>query len=239
MVSEHRIAIDVGCGTGQLTFSLARHFDHVVGIDPSAEQIQQANRVLENIARDVSNNDGLADENARKVRFIQSPGESIPCADNTADLVTAAQAAHWFDLPRFYSEVRRVARRSAILALISYGVPKLEDDLDATFSAFYWNELQAYWPPERKLVDQGYRTLDFPFTELTTPEMAITCTWDLPAFLGYLSTWSAIRNAHSQGNATILTRFTENIETLWGNPELKRLINWPLSLRVGQVDHQR
>lgn len=235
MVSDRHIATDVGCGTGQLTFSLAQQFDHVIGLDPSAEQIQQADAARQSITNSLAKQSVESGQSTHQVTFIQSPAEAIPCADNTADLVTAAQAAHWFDLPRFYNEARRVAKRGAILALISYGVPTLEASLDASFSAFYWNELQAYWPPERKLVDEGYRTLDFPFDEITAPKMAMTLTWDLPAFLGYLSTRSAVRHAHAQGNAAILTRFTENIETLWGNPDMKRSINWPLSLRVARL----
>lgn len=207
----------------------------MIGLDPSAEQIQQAEFAYRNKLRDVSYNNDSSERGTNQITFIRSPAESIPFADNSADLVTAAQAAHWFDLAKFYSEVKRVAKRGAILALISYGVPELDDALNACFSAFYWNDLQVYWPPERKLVDEGYRTLDFPFDEFKAPELAISCSWDLPSFLGYLATWSAVRHAHLKGNAAILTRFTENIETLWGNPDIKRSINWPLSLRIGRL----
>ena len=172
---------------------------------------------------------------AGQVTFVESAAESIPCADNSADLITAAQAAHWFDLATFYREVKRVGKHGGILALISYGVLRLDDALDESFSSFYWKDLHAYWPSERRLVDEGYRALDFPFEEITVPEMTIQCTWDLPAFLGYLSTWSAVRNANQQGHTVILTRFTKEIETLWGAPDKKRLIQWPLALRVGRL----
>jgi hypothetical protein len=131
--------------------------------------------------------------------------------------------------------VKRVGKHGGILALISYGVLRLDDALDELFSSFYWRDLQAYWPPERRLVDEGYRALDFPFEEITAPEMTIQCTWDLQAFLGYLSTWSAVRNANQKGHTDILTRLTKEIETLWGTPDKKRLIQWPLALRVGRL----
>ena len=128
-----------------------------------------------------------------------------------------------------------VGKRGGVLALISYGLLKLDDELSESFSSFYWKDLQAYWPPERKLVDEGYRALDFPFEEITPPNMAIECDWDLPAFLGYLSTWSAVRNATKQGHTDILTRFTKEIERQWGTPDKKRLIQWPLALRIGHM----
>jgi len=233
--AAHRVAIDVGCGTGQLTFSLARYFDHVLGLDPSAEQIQQANRAYQTTTRAEPHQADPKGEGQQKIAFIRSPAEAIPCADGIANLITAAQAAHWFDLPRFYAEARRVAGRDAVLALISYGVPALEPALDEPLSSFYWNDLQAFWPPERKLVDQGYQTLDFPFTEISHPKMAIECQWDLPAFLGYLSTWSAVKNLHAQGHSVILRRFAEGIERRWGEPSKQRLIRWPLSMRVGRL----
>jgi len=227
--------MDVGCGTGQLTFSLARHFDHVLGLDPSAEQIQQANQAYRTITSAEPRKADTNAEDRHQITFIRSSAEAIPCADGIANLITAAQAAHWFDLPRFYVEARRVARRDAILALISYGVPELEPILDELFSSFYWNELQAFWPPERKLVDQGYQALDFPFTEINSPKMAIACQWDLPAFLGYLSTWSAVKNLHAQGHSAMLRRFAENIEKQWGESSKQRLIQWPLSMRLGRL----
>lgn len=235
LVSERCSALDVGCGSGQLSFDLARYFDCVIGLDPSAEQIHHAEATYRNLVRDVFNEPAVAEHGARHVTFIQSAAESIPCADNSVDLITAAQAAHWFDLTTFYREVKRVGKHGGILALISYGVLRLDDALDESFSSFYWRDLQAYWPPERRLVDEGYRALDFPFEEITAPEMTIQCTWDLPAFLGYLSTWSAVRNANQQGHTDILMRFTKEIETLWGLPDKKRLIQWPLALRVGRL----
>ena len=88
-------------------------------------------------------------------------------------LITAAQAAHWSDLPRFYDEVRRIAEPNAILALISYGVLHLDGALGERFEQFYWQEIGPYWPAERKLVDSGYATIDFPFAEFAGPPIAI------------------------------------------------------------------
>lgn len=96
------LAVDVGCGNGQLTVQLASHFDAVIGVDPSADQI--ANARLHG-----------------RVRYVQAPAENLPVPKRRAGLITAAQAAHWFDRPAFYNEVRRIAVDDAVLALVSYG----------------------------------------------------------------------------------------------------------------------
>lgn len=209
-------AVDVGCGNGQLTVQLAAHFDQVVGLDPSADQITNA-RVQ------------------KGVRYICAPAENLPLPDRSASLITAAQAAHWFDLPTFYAEARRIATEGALIALISYGVLQLLGDLQERFSRFYHGEIGPYWPPERKLVDRGYRDMSFPFEEREAPEMEIQRAWELDDFLGYLSTWSAVQRVNDAGREDILTGFVRDISLLWGDPMKKQPLSWPINMRVGTL----
>lgn len=109
------LAVDVGCGNGQFTRQLATSFEAVIGLDSSADQIANA-----------APHD--------RVRYAVAPAENLGLPEHCADLITAAQAAHWFDLPRFYAQVRRVAAPGAALALISYGVAQLDPDLNAIVS---------------------------------------------------------------------------------------------------------
>lgn len=210
------LAVDVGCGNGQLTRQLAGHFVQVAGFDPSADQIAHA-------------------EPCANISYQCAPAESIPLAEHSASLITAAQAAHWFDLPAFYREVRRIAEPSAVLALISYGVLRLEGELNERFAQFYWQEIGPYWPAGRKLVDEGYQTLDFPFEPVTTPALSIELDWDLPAFLGYVSTWSAVRLAQEAGQQDLLLRFADDLSALWGDATASRTVSWPINMRVGKV----
>lgn len=216
LCSHHRLAIDVGCGTGQLTTLLAPHFEAVIGLDPSADQIANARP-------------------ADRVDYRVSPAERLPLPDGGVDLVTVAQAVHWFELPAFYAEVRRVAAPDAVLALVSYGVAGLEPGLDERFRHFYWNEVGPYWPPERGLVDSGYATLDFPFEELAPPRLEIRKAWNLPQFLGYSATWSAVRRAREAGQAQLLQRFAEDLAGLWGDANASREIVWPVNMRLGRI----
>jgi SAM-dependent methyltransferase len=213
---DKQLAVDVGCGNGQLTQLLAPYFSKIVGLDPSADQIANA----------VPN---------ERIEYQCAPAEQLPLADTSASLITAAQAAHWFDLPAFYREVRRVGIPGAILALISYGVLKLEPLLDDRFQKFYWEEIGPYWPPERKLVDTGYSTIEFPFDELTPPSLEIRVEWHLSEFLGYVLTWSAVRSAKEAGNEALFMEFADDIAAAWGEPNLRRSISWPINMRIGRV----
>ena len=208
-------AVDVGCGSGQLTVQLAGQFAEVVGVDPSREQI------------------GNAAPHAR-VSYLCAPAEELPLADGCADLVTAAQAAHWFDLPAFHAEARRLGAPGAIIALVSYGVLRLDGTaLNARFARFYGDEIGAFWPPERRLVDGGYADMDFPFEELPPPAMAIEREWDLGAVLGYVSTWSAVRRAREAGQGAMLDGFADDLSRLWGEGE--RRVCWPVNMRIGRL----
>ena len=215
LAPDHGTAVDVGCGNGQLTQLLAPYFGKVVGLDPSADQIANA----------------IPNE---RIDYRCAPAEQLPLPDASASLVTAAQAAHWFDLPAFYREVRRIARPGAAVALVSYGVMKLEAELDARFQKFYWDEIGPYWPPERKLVDSGYATIAFPFEELAAPALEIRLDWHLSEFLGYLTTWSAVRSAREAGREDLLIAFANDIGAAWGDPNRRRPVRWPINMRIGR-----
>jgi len=208
------VAVDVGCGNGQLTTQLGPHFDMVIGTDPSVDQIRYAHA-------------------AEGVRYVVAAAENMPILDRSTALITAAQAAHWFDRPAFYSEVRRIAVDQALLALIGYGVMQFEPDLDARFRDFYRFEIGPYWPPERRLVDSGYADIEFPFTEVPSPPMEICKEWALDETLGYISTWSAVRAVEEAQRTPILHSFAADLRSIWGEPTRTRPITWPVNMRLG------
>lgn len=221
---QRRLAVDVGCGNGQLTALLAPGFERVLGVDPSADQLAHA----------------VADP---RIDYRCAPAERIPAADGSAGLITAAQAAHWFDLPAFYDEVRRIASPGALLALVSYGAIKLDGAadaaLDARFQTFYRDEIGPYWPPERVLVETGYATLAFPFAELAPPALQIRSHWTLPALLGYVATWSAVRQAREAGCTAPMIAFAHDLADAWGDPALARPVCWPINMRLGRLQAEQ
>lgn len=208
------LAWDVGCGNGQLSTALADRFARVVATDASADQIANA-------------------EPRPNLRYAVAPAEQSGLADGSCDLIVAAQAAHWFDLERFYAEVRRVAKPGAAVALVSYGLMLVDPILDPVIDRFHNGTLAPYWPADRWKVIRAYRDLPFPFAEQPVPPMAMQADWPLPRLLDYMTTWSGVKEASKALGAAPLDAFAADIAPLWGDGT--RTIRWPLGLRFGFV----
>jgi SAM-dependent methyltransferase len=217
LVPRDAVVWDCACGSGQATADLARRFARVVATDASPEQIAAA-AALPN------------------VEFRVALAEASGLADGEAALVTVAQALHWFDLPRFYAEVRRVVRPGGAIAAWCYGVHEIEGQaVDALVQDFYAGTLGPYWPPSRRLVETGYRTLPFPFEESAAPAFRMEARWTLEQLLGYLGTWSATSRYVEARGEDPLGPLAANLARVWGAGE--RRVEWPLSLRIGLVGH--
>lgn len=216
LCGSRELAIDVGCGSGQLSTQLASYFDQVVATDINQGQLDHS-------------------EKRANLSYRCEPAEVMSIEGGSVDLIVAAQSAHWFDLKQFYRECIRVAKPDTVIALVSYGVPYLEDALNARFQKFYWQEVAEFWPAERLHVETGYSELPFPFTSLPSPRLFIHRDWDLLALQGYIETWSATRCANQKGRAEVLSGFYKEIITLWGDIGTIRRMTWPIAIRVGRI----
>jgi ubiquinone/menaquinone biosynthesis C-methylase UbiE len=214
---DRRNAWDCGTGSGQAALGLADHFAHIVATDPSAAQLAHASR-------------------HPAVSYAAMPAEHSALANGSVSLVTVAQALHWFDQPAFYAEARRVLVAGGVLAVWSYGLLTLHDlALDAVIRRFHGETVGAYWPPERRLVDEGYRALELPFAPVEAPPVAMEAEWSLEQLAGYLSTWSAVQRARAATGTDPLTGVVAALRAEWGPARAARPVAWPLSLRVGRV----
>jgi len=212
---RRQAAWDVGCGSGQLSIPLARKFDLVYATDASPEQVIRA-------------------PSHERVRYSVAPAEASNLPVEAVDLVVAAQAAHWFDLTKFYSEARRVGRVGSHIALITYGNLEMDGFLHDLIRVFTFTTLKGFWPPERAFVDDGYASLAFPFEEREPPQLAIVKGLSREALLGYIHTWSSVSNLRRKGRSEVLARFEAQLKELWGD-ETVREVRWPISMRVGKI----
>lgn len=211
-----RLALDCGCGTGQLSVQLVEHFAQVVATDASAAQIAAATP-------------------HSCVSYRVAPAEASGLAPASAGLIVAAQAAHWFDLDAFYAEAKRVAVPGALLALVTYGVFHVEGGAEPLVQEFYWKTVGPFWPPGREHVEDGYRSLPFPSDEIGPPGLAIELSWTRDELLAYVDTWSAMRAAEKAIGRKPFEDFARKLAEAWPDGE-RRQVRWPLSIRAGHID---
>jgi SAM-dependent methyltransferase len=207
---------DCATGTGQAALPLADRFEAVIATDASRQQIRSATP-------------------HPRVRYVVGLAEAAPLGDRWADVVTVAQALHWLDLRGFYAEARRVLRPGGLFVAWTYGTQRLDDAaLDGVMEDFYARVVGPFWAPERRWVETGYRTLDFPFNEVAIPATVMSERWTLPQLLGYVSTWSAVARCRELTRRDPLPELEARLAPLWGNPAEPSRIEWPIAVRAGR-----
>jgi ubiquinone/menaquinone biosynthesis C-methylase UbiE len=216
-VPHRTVAWDCATGNGQAAVALAAYFDRVIATDASAEQLTHARpnpRVEYRVA--TAENSGL-------------PAASIA-------LTTVAQALHWFDLEKFYAEVKRVLVPDGVIAVWSYGDPNIIDapSLDASLQEFNFGTMGSYWPSGRGKVGAGYLQMAFPFAELPTPSLVIERDWTLGELAQYLRTWSARARYLAQHGTDPVAPFEERLAVSWGGAAVRHRLRWPLTIRAGR-----
>ena len=212
---------DCACGSGQASADLAQRFDLVIATDASKEQIAAA-------------------APRPRIEYRVALSEQSGLSDHSVGLVTVAQALHWFDLPRFYAEVNRVLAADGVIAVWSYGRTTIQDAaLDAIVQRYYSEIVGPYWPPERKVVEDGYRTLAFPFAEFAAPGFRMEVDWTLEQLLGYLGTWSATSRYVKVIGQNPLLPLAEELKPAWGDTDQPRQVWWPLPVRIGKPARQQ
>jgi ubiquinone/menaquinone biosynthesis C-methylase UbiE len=210
---------DCGTGNGQAALALADFFQEVIATDPSDKQLAAA------AARP-------------NVRYIRCSAEKSELASSSADLITVAQAFHWFKHAEFFEEVKRVARPDAHLAIWSYDLCKVSPEFDEAIRVLYEVTLgDRYWEPERKHVQEGYRSILIPFQELPERPFAMSADWSFEQLIGYFGTWSALQKYIQQNGSNPLEAMREKLKSAWGEVERRQII-WPLSVRVFRLLHQ-
>lgn len=210
-------AWDCATGNGQAALGLAEVFERVEATDASEKQIAAA----------VPN---------PKIRYSVAQAEASGLPDKCVALVTVAQALHWFDLPKFYAEVRRVAKPQALLACSCYMHCRVDPAVDAAMQRLYEGILgDDYWPPERKHVERGYADLPFPFPEIELPRFDMEVQWPLEGYVGYLRSWSATQNYIKKNGQDPVELVGEELLKAWGDPETVRPVRWGLTTRAGYI----
>lgn len=208
-------AWDCATGNGQAAVELVKKFKHVDATDLSANQIKYAKR-HSNITYEV----------------CQAEKTSFP--SNSFDLVTVAQALHWFDFEQFYPELKRVLRDDGLFAAWTYDLCEINPQVDLVLDWLYNDILRDYWDSRRRLIDEKYETLPFPLNRISTAPLKMQSQWTFDHFIHYLETWSAVQSYKEHEGSTPLELVVKDIKAAWGGPKQIQTVTWPIYLLLGR-----
>ena len=212
---DRTLAVDCATGNGQAAVALTEHFTRVVAVDGSLSQLSRAAA-------------------CPSVAYVAATAERLPLGERSVSLVAAAQAAHWFDFERFHAECRRVLVPGGAVALWTYEKFRVDAEVDAVIDHFYEAVVGGDWPPERRYVEEGYRTLPFPWREVDSPAFALETDWDLEEVIGYLGSWSSVQRHRDRVGRDPLPSLRDRLREVWPGHERRRLC-WPIHLRLGHA----
>ena len=213
-LAGRRLAWDCATGNGQAAVALAEHFDHVIATDASEAQINAA----------IAHPD---------VSYRVAKAEDSGLRDGSVDLVTVAQALHWFDTGRFFAEASRVLVPGGCVAAWCYQLCTISPECDAVVGRLYTDIVGPYWLPERRLLDERYAGIEFPGSAIEAPAFEMSTQWTADDMLGYLRTWSARQRYQQQHGEDPIALIEDDLRRAWGAaPQIAR---WPLTVRVARL----
>lgn len=215
LLKEKERAWDCATGNGQVARELAKDFTWVEATDMSAQQLKHAYQ-------------------ADNIHYSIQKAEHTQFADDSFDLITVAQAVHWFDIEKFNDEVKRVARPNSIIALIGYELNHITPEIDAIVQSFYTNIIGQYWDPERRHIQERYQSIPFPYRELETPEITNIKLWKIENLIGYLNTWSAVQHYEKAHGSNPVAQIENDLRTAWGPVEVRK-VNFPIIFKAGRI----
>lgn len=205
-------AWDCGTGNGQAALALTEYFAKITATDPSQPQLESASQ-------------------HPKITYICALAEKPPPQLNNVDLVSVAQALHWFDHKAFDDVLKRVLKPHGIFAAWCYARTSIHPQIDALVRHLYSEILGSYWEKERFLVEDGYQKLTFSFTPLEVPFFEMSADWSFDQLMGYLGTWSSLKKYIHKNHTNPLLEMKGELQKAWGENPIKK-ITWDLSVRV-------
>ncbi|KAK6913721.1 Methyltransferase type 11 [Dillenia turbinata] len=229
---QHDLAWDVGTGSGQAAESLAGIYKNVIATDTSEAQLEFAPK-LPNIQY-----------KRTPPKLTMEELKLTVAQESTIDVITVAQAVHWFDLSTFYQEAKCVLKRPhGVMAVWCYTNPRVNKTMDQIFDRFYAKDCGPYWDMTGiGLIDDEYRTLEFPFEPVegldhTGPfQFKSEKKIDLEDIFAFIKSWSAYQTAKDKGIELLREEVVEEFEKAWKKDgDGQKVASFPIHLRIGKV----
>ena len=211
----HDLAWDCATGSGQAALGLVNDFNKVIATDASRRQIENAIR-------------------HEKISYQVAPAHKTAIRMESIDLITVAQALHWFEFDRFYNEAKRVLKPQGIIAVWTYNLLSITPEIDSMIKYFYMDIVGEFWPPERRFVENGYKNIPFPFHKLPSPSFRMSAKWTVHQLIGYLGTWSAVKRYKERNGIDPIARIENELIRSWNLRSDILDVSWPLSVIIGK-----
>lgn len=216
LCNNHDNAWDCATGNGQAAITVAEYFQHVDATDISPEQLQNCYP-------------------HPRVTYSPSPAEKTDFSESCFDLITVAQAVHWFDLPRFFAETERVLKSGGILALFGYKFPEVDPPTDAIIGSELLDRIDPYWADGNRMLMNDYAEIRLPFPEVKVLKpFEIKVEWNLYHLAGYFNTWSAVKRYYDDHGTGLMDSLVNVLTPVWGDPLEPREISMPVVLKAGR-----
>jgi SAM-dependent methyltransferase len=215
-VKTFDVAWDCATGNGQVARDLCKHFKNVFATDLSQQQLDEA-------------------FSASNITYSAGKAEQTSFPHNSFDLITVGQALHWINTNEFYGEVNRVAKPGGTIAVWGYSILSVNPELDVLFKEFYFNKVGKYWDAARKLVENEYAGIDFPFANPADAKFEIKTAWNFEQFAGYLTSWSATQKFIKVEGESPVPQFMKSISHVWAHNEVKE-VRFPVFVKVGTIE---
>lgn len=210
----HEVVVDVGCGTGQTVHELSKHFKKYIGVDVSEGQVAQAN---------------ASPNKPSNAEYHAMPCEHLPfIQDNSVDVISASQSYHWFDHSKFCKEARRILKPGGMLAVYAYLTLEITSEqataeqnlLIENARKRVYDVLDQYFDSAREYVRQQYRTVEFPYEDVTRLTLRDHFKQDLAFFKSFLQTMSPYQTILANDSAKakgMLDAFDTDVKNALGN----------------------
>ena len=214
LVVQRERAWDCATGSGQAIGPLVKCFGHVLASDASSAQIRHATV-------------------APQVELFLARAERVPLRDACIDLITVAQALHWFDLDAFVAEAERVLKPGGILAAWTYNLCRVNAVIDGVVRSFYRDIIGPYWPSERRLVDEAYASITLSLSDSRSMSTSMSAQWTLDHLMHYFGTWSAVLAYRKTHGSDPVELISSDLHRAWGDVETRR-VTWPITLKTAR-----
>ncbi|TPX42514.1 hypothetical protein SeMB42_g04864 [Synchytrium endobioticum] len=227
--AKFETAVDLATGTGQAAIDLAQKFNNVKAFDISATMLKSA----------------MAHP---KVTYAEGRDTHIPIADSSVDVLTVAEAAHYFDFDRFLTEANRVLKPGGTLAFWGYFNFEIEGhaEICKLINDFSVDFLDEYFDPRRHRLDNWYAdySLDAFFSSskrTMLPHNAVEKSMTIRTLLEYPKTWSGYQTYRTvcRDQPDEWERIKQNVLDVLGGGSEEVLgqvvdVKWPTVLVMGR-----